>query len=43
MAAVIVATLKGVYLLRGTSAPTADLETALRQLERLLGLTKPRS
>ena len=43
MAAVIVATLKGVYLLGGTSAPAADLETTLRQLERLLGMTKPRS
>jgi len=43
MAAVIVATLKGVYLLPGTSAPTADLEKTLRQLERLLGLTKKRS
>ena len=43
MAAVIVATLKGVYLLRGSAAPTSDLETTLRQLERLLGLTRSRA
>jgi len=42
MAAVIVATLKGVYLLPGKSASTAGLETTLRQLERLLGLTRAR-
>jgi TetR/AcrR family transcriptional repressor of nem operon len=41
MAAVIVATLKGVYLLPGKSAPTADLEKTLRQLERVLGLRAP--
>jgi len=43
MAAVIVATLKGVYLLPGASAPSADLEKTLRQLERLLGLSKKAS
>jgi len=39
MAAVIVATLKGVYLVPGNSGPNEDLEKALRQLERVLGLT----
>jgi AcrR family transcriptional regulator len=39
MAAVIVATLKGVYLVPGKAGPNEDLEKALRQLERVLGLT----
>jgi AcrR family transcriptional regulator len=39
MAAVIVATLKGVYLVPGNAGPNEDLEKALRQLERVLGLT----
>ena len=39
MAAVIVATLKGVYLVPGRSGSSEDLEKALRQLERVLGLT----
>ena len=39
MAAVIVATLKGVYLVPGSTGPNKDLEKALRQLERVLGLT----
>ena len=38
MAAVIVATLKGVYLLPGRNAGPDSIEKALRQLERLLGL-----
>jgi AcrR family transcriptional regulator len=38
MAAVIVATLKGVYLLPTRSPSPEGLEKALRQLERLLGL-----
>ena len=38
MAAVIVATLKGVYLVPGHAGPNEDLEKALRQLERVLGL-----
>ena len=43
MAAVIVATLKGVYLVPGHSGPNGDLEKALRQLERVLGLTARRT
>ena len=39
MAAVIVATLKGVYLVPGNTGPNEDLEKALRQLERVLGLS----
>ena len=39
MAAVIVATLKGVYLVPGNIGPNEDLEKALRQLERVLGLS----
>jgi len=38
MAAVIVATLKGVYLLPQRSGPPVGLEKTLHQLERLLGL-----
>jgi TetR/AcrR family transcriptional repressor of nem operon len=38
MSAVIVATLKGVYLLPERSAPPDALDKALRQLERTLGL-----
>ena len=41
MAAVIVATLKGVYLVPGKAGPNEDLEKALRQLERVLGLSAP--
>lgn len=43
MAAVIVATLKGVYLLPSGSSPPSGLEKALRQLERVLGMRAPRS
>ena len=46
MAAVIVATLKGVYLLPGKSSGAESIDKALRQLEDLLGLrgraSKPR-
>ena len=46
MTAVIVATLKGVYLLPGRSTGSESIEKALRQLEDLLGLrgkaSKPR-
>jgi TetR/AcrR family transcriptional repressor of nem operon len=38
MSAVIVATLRGVYLLPGSSSATDGLDKALRQLERILGL-----
>ena len=38
MAAVMVATLKGVYLLPGQSAGADQIDKALRQVERLLGL-----
>ncbi len=43
MAAVIVATLKGVYLLPGSSGPPEGLEKTLRQLERLLALPTVRA
>ena len=42
MAAIIVATLKGVYLLPVGAGPPAGLEKALRQLEALLGLRAAR-
>lgn len=42
MAALIVATLKGVYLLPEASSRPERLSTALRQLERWLGLTASR-
>ena len=38
MAAVIVATLKGVYLLPGKTSGAENIDKALRQLEDLLGL-----
>ena len=42
MAAIIVATLKGVYLLPVGAGPPASLEKALRQLEQVLGLRPAR-